>query len=295
MSQHTFPFLHQFIRTQKSYTEKNILMEEKFEFSDEKDPIIHAVTDVLLTADVKRASVTWKDSKNKRFLGYVVKKYRLDGDKFSLKSEVKFSPETRSCSFENMSEEKKFRVEVAAYTKNKYRRIMYGEFVQSNIVRIKSNLPEGWISIHSKSGRWYVNMLTHEKTRNKPDAKNVYYVENDIAVKFENDERAKLLERFKQFDQDNDGSLGVAEMNTVLDDLGVKFTQRKLMKVIQVIDRDHSGTIEFGEYLLMIWMLRTSCRWSERVNMFTIRNTSLSFIDITHITKKKTEHVHRYG
>ena len=42
-------------------------MEEKFEFSDEKDPIIHAVTDVLLTADVKRASVTWKDSKNKWF------------------------------------------------------------------------------------------------------------------------------------------------------------------------------------------------------------------------------------
>jgi len=231
--------------------------EDTFEFSDEKDPVIYPVTNLVLKADVKKVYVTWKDEQNKRFLGYVVKKFRLDGNAFSLKSEAKFPPDIRSCCFENMSEEKKFRVEVAAYTKNKYRRVMYGDYVRSNVVRIKSDLPEGWTSLHSKSGRWFVNMFTHEKTKKKPDSSSVYYVTNDIAVKFQNEERFKLLERFKQFDTDNDGSLGVAEMNTVLDDLGVKFTRRKLMKVIDIIDRDRSGTIEFGEYLLMIWMLRT--------------------------------------
>ena len=156
--------------------------------------------------------------------------------------------------------------------------------MRSNVVRIKSDLPEGWISLHTKSGRFYFNMQTHEKTRNKPDASSVYYVENDIAVKFENDERAKLLERFKQFDQDNDGSLGVAEINTVLDDLGVKFTRRKLMKVIDVIDRDRSGTIEFGEYLLMIWMLRTWCSSAKRENFSFVIHLLRVLTRTTYIT-----------
>lgn len=242
--------------TREEDMESSVIV-DKFEYSDEKDPILYPITDLVLTADVKKISISWKDEKNKLFLGYVIRRLRLDGAEFALKSEEKYPPEIRSHVFENMSEEKKFRIEVAPYTKNKYRRIVCGEFVRSNVGRVKAELPDGWSSLHSKSGKWYVNMFTHEKRREKPDATCVYYVDNDIAVRFKNEERAKLLERFKQFDRDNDGSLGIAEMNTVLDDLGVKFTRRKLLKVIDIIDRDRSGTIEFGEYLLMIWMLRT--------------------------------------
>ncbi|PVD26474.1 hypothetical protein C0Q70_14151 [Pomacea canaliculata] len=64
--------------------------------------------------------------------------------------------------------------------------------------------------------------------------------------------RAEFREAFCMFDKDGDGRITEQELGTVLRSLGQDPTDTELKDMINDVDTDGSGTIEFNEFLLMM-------------------------------------------
>lgn len=69
-------------------------------------------------------------------------------------------------------------------------------------------------------------------------------------------------EAFSLFDKDGDGSISARELGIVLRSLGQNPTEKELSELINDIDEDSSGTIDFAEFLnLMAEKLRVIVCW----------------------------------
>lgn len=60
---------------------------------------------------------------------------------------------------------------------------------------------------------------------------------------------AEFKEAFLIFDKDGDGSISTQELGTVMRSLGQNPTEDELKTMIQEVDEDGSGTIDFKEFL----------------------------------------------
>lgn len=66
------------------------------------------------------------------------------------------------------------------------------------------------------------------------------------------DEIAELQEAFAMFDKNGDGTISSAELGTVMRSLGQNPTESELMDMINEVDVDGNGIIDFREFLNMM-------------------------------------------
>jgi Ca2+-binding EF-hand superfamily protein len=69
---------------------------------------------------------------------------------------------------------------------------------------------------------------------------------------FSDEQISKLMECFGALDDDGSGSIGIDELEEPLIGLGFADTREDVLKMIEDVDEDGSGMIEFEEFLEII-------------------------------------------
>mmetsp|Transcript_18771 Transcript_18771/g.24782 ORF Transcript_18771/g.24782 Transcript_18771/m.24782 type:complete len:155 (+) Transcript_18771:100-564(+) len=75
---------------------------------------------------------------------------------------------------------------------------------------------------------------------------------NSNEVELNSDKIAEFKEVFALFDKDGDGTITTSELGTVMRSLGLNPTQSELTEIINDLDADGNGTIDFPEFLEMM-------------------------------------------
>lgn len=73
-------------------------------------------------------------------------------------------------------------------------------------------------------------------------------------TEFTEEQIAEYKEAFSLFDKDGDGRITCNELGIVMKSLGQEPTENELKDMINEVDHNMSGTIEFDEFLLMMKM-----------------------------------------
>ena len=63
---------------------------------------------------------------------------------------------------------------------------------------------------------------------------------------------AEFKEAFEIFDQDGDGSISASELGNVMQSLGIQITQTELEDMINDVDADGNGSIDFPEFVALM-------------------------------------------
>uniref|UniRef100_A0ABD2WDX8 EF-hand domain-containing protein n=1 Tax=Trichogramma kaykai TaxID=54128 RepID=A0ABD2WDX8_9HYME len=66
------------------------------------------------------------------------------------------------------------------------------------------------------------------------------------------DQVAEFKEAFMLFDKDEDGTITMAELGVVMRSLGQRPSENELRDMVNEVDQDGNGTIEFNEFLQMM-------------------------------------------
>ncbi|VDN38320.1 unnamed protein product [Cylicostephanus goldi] len=64
--------------------------------------------------------------------------------------------------------------------------------------------------------------------------------------------KSQFKEAFSLFDKDGDGTITTKELGTVMRSLGQNPTEAELQDMINEVDADGNGTIDFPEFLTMM-------------------------------------------
>ena len=59
----------------------------------------------------------------------------------------------------------------------------------------------------------------------------------------------EFREAFQAFDKDGNGSISTKELGTVMRSLGQNLSEAEIKQIIEIVDEDKSGTIDFKEFL----------------------------------------------
>ena len=62
------------------------------------------------------------------------------------------------------------------------------------------------------------------------------------------------MDAFRLFDTNGDGRITAAELNHVLTELGIKTDNKEVQRMINELDIDHNGTVEYSEFVQMMTM-----------------------------------------
>mmetsp|Transcript_14877 Transcript_14877/g.41424 ORF Transcript_14877/g.41424 Transcript_14877/m.41424 type:complete len:199 (+) Transcript_14877:165-761(+) len=92
---------------------------------------------------------------------------------------------------------------------------------------------------HNSNIRQFTNVSKHK------------YI-STMADQLTEEQIAEFKEAFSLFDKDGDGTITTKELGTVMRSLGQNPTEAELMDMIQEIDADGSGNIDFPEFLTMM-------------------------------------------
>lgn len=96
---------------------------------------------------------------------------------------------------------------------------------------------------------------------------------NDIMRKLTKEQIADFKEAFALFDHDQNGSISATELGQVLRSLGQTPTQNELNDMINEVDVDGSGSVEFAEFvILMTHKVREMDKEEELKEAFAVLN-----------------------
>ena len=70
-----------------------------------------------------------------------------------------------------------------------------------------------------------------------------------MAESLSEEQVAEYKEAFELFDQDGSGTITLAELKAVMKNLGLNPSDNELLEMINEVDADGNGTIEFTEFL----------------------------------------------
>merc|ERR1712164_208290 len=76
--------------------------------------------------------------------------------------------------------------------------------------------------------------------------------ESATATQLNEEQIAEFKEAFSLFDKDGDGKITTKELGTVMRSLGQNPTEAELQDMINEVDADGNGTIEFPEFLSLM-------------------------------------------
>merc|ERR1712075_43141 len=94
-----------------------------------------------------------------------------------------------------------------------------------------------------------------------------------MAMEFTDEERKEARKNFNLFDKKRTGAIPIADMGTVLRSLGQNPTEAELAALMEEVDKDKSGTVEFEEFVdLMARTNKTKDQMEEE-----IKNAFLTF------------------
>ncbi|KAJ4834975.1 putative calcium-binding protein cml18 [Turnera subulata] len=87
----------------------------------------------------------------------------------------------------------------------------------------------------------------------------------DLVGKLDQGQLSELLEIFRSFDRNKDGSLTQLELGSLLRSLGLKPSEDQLEGLIQKADKNNNGMIEFSEFVELVEpdLVQTSCPYTE--------------------------------
>jgi calmodulin len=98
----------------------------------------------------------------------------------------------------------------------------------------------------------------------------------------------EIKDAFNLFDKDGDGNITTKELGTVMRSLGQNPTENELQEMINEVDADCSGTIEFSEFLnLMAKKMKDTDTEEELVEAFKVfdkdSNGFISAVELKHV------------
>merc|ERR1711990_1040935 len=94
-----------------------------------------------------------------------------------------------------------------------------------------------------------------------------------MAMEFSDQDKADFRKNFNLFDKKRTGAIPIGDMGTVLRSLGQNPTEAELAALMEEVDKDKSGTIEFEEFIdLMARTNKTHEQMEEE-----IKNAFLTF------------------
>ncbi len=95
------------------------------------------------------------------------------------------------------------------------------------------------------------------------------WLEVFYAMKLTRPEVVKMYEIFKNIDRDGSGAIDVVELLTLMDIERTDFTER----IFSAFDKDHTGKIDFYEFVVSLWKFCTLGNGAIAVFAFDIYDT----------------------
>ncbi|GFS05793.1 calmodulin [Elysia marginata] len=96
----------------------------------------------------------------------------------------------------------------------------------------------------------------------------------------------EFKEAFSLFDKDNDGTITTKELGTVMRSLGQNPTEAELQDMINEVDVDGNGTIDFAEFLTMMSRKRSDTDEDEEIReafrVFDKAKTRKIYVNLNH-------------
>ncbi len=78
---------------------------------------------------------------------------------------------------------------------------------------------------------------------------NTTTVESKLIDDLTDQQIIEFREAFQAFDKDGNGSISTKELGTVMRSLGQNLSEAAIKQMIEIVDEDKSGTIDFKEFL----------------------------------------------
>ena len=78
---------------------------------------------------------------------------------------------------------------------------------------------------------------------------NTTTVESKLIDDLTDQQIIEFREAFQAFDKDGNGSISTKELGTVMRSLGQNLSEAEIKQMIDIVDEDKSGTIDFKEFL----------------------------------------------
>ncbi|XP_063916117.1 calmodulin-beta-like isoform X1 [Zophobas morio] len=104
----------------------------------------------------------------------------------------------------------------------------------------------------AKAAAAAVNKTTKKTKKGKHHQHDLIVTINLTEYGLSEDQVAEFKEAFMLFDKDEDGTITMAELGVVMRSLGQRPTETELRDMVNEVDQDGNGTIEFNEFLQMM-------------------------------------------
>ena len=96
-------------------------------------------------------------------------------------------------------------------------------------------------------------------------------VENSVIDNLTDEQIIEFREAFQAFDKDGNGSITTRELGTVMRSLGQNLSEAEIKEMIDIVDEDKNGTIDFQEFLnLMARKMKIIDKEEELLDAFNI-------------------------